>query len=78
MLLLVDDPALKGFGLLNSEVVELFPNREDEVFAGKVEPLVCPNEEVVVVDDENGFGVVAKALEKGEGEGLVNGFTGAG
>ena len=77
MLLLVDDPALKGFGLLNSEVVELFPNREDEVFAGNVEPLVCPNE-VVVADDENGFGAVAKALEKGEGEGLVNGFTGAG
>lgn len=69
---------MKGFGLLNSEVVVLFPNREDEVFAGNVDPLVCPNEEVVVADDENGFGVVPKALEKGEAEGLVNGFAGAG
>lgn len=72
----MDDTALKGFGLLNSEVVVLFPNREDEVFAGNVEPLGCPNE--VVVDEENGFEVVAKLPEKGEGEGLVNGFAGAG
>lgn len=61
----MDEPVLNGFvvvdGGLNIEEVE-FAKRDGEVFAENA-PTGCPND-WVLVDEENGLGVVAK------GEGL--------